>query len=407
MKRLIKYPLMAVAAMTLTLGTTSCNKEDSPVTDENSLIAGGAGTISATTYKGVIEQYISQTIIPTYHVLAQRAMTLDEAVNQLSKERTKENLAAACLAWRDARQYWELSEAFLYGAAADYSIDPHIDSWPLNKTALDNLLTNNYLLDNFDAANLGNNLLGFHGLEYVLFSEGKPKEIGTVKENEYKYAVGVANDLALQCIRLEASWAGVENISAEKASMLEEAELTPTRNYGEELIASGSQGNKLYQTSTSGIATILQGCFDIADEVGNSKIYTPWYKKDVLEVESWYSFNSLKDYTDNIISIANSYLGGMEEIVEFDYTAQGEGKTVAYKGNRNEEISISACLKKLDPSLDTRMRAAIEQAIAKINEIPAPYRNNLDKDTQIQAAMNACTNLSEILLEVKQRIEKN
>lgn len=407
MKRFIKYPLMVATAMTLTLGITSCEDENSPATDESGLIAGGAGTISATIYKGVIEQYVHQTVIPTYHALAERALTLDEAVNKLSEERTQENLAAACLAWRDARQYWELSEAFLYGAAADYSIDPHIDSWPLNKTALDNLLTNNYLLDNFDAANLGNNLLGFHGLEYVLFSEGKPKEIGSVKENEYKYAVGVAGDLALQCIRLEASWAGTEKISEEKAAMLEEAELTPTRNYGEELIASGSQGNKLYQTSTSGIATIIQGCFDIADEVGNSKIYTPWYKKDVLEVESWYSFNSLKDYTDNIISIANSYLGGMEDIAEFDYTVRGEGKTIAYKGNRNETMSISACIKQLDSSLDSRIRTAIEQALAKINEIPAPYRNNLDKDTQIQAAMDACTELSEILLEVKQRIEKN
>ena len=31
---------------------------------------------------------------------------------------------------------WEQSEAFLYGAATAYGIDPHIDSWPLDKDKL-------------------------------------------------------------------------------------------------------------------------------------------------------------------------------------------------------------------------------------------------------------------------------
>ena len=194
---------------------------------------------------------------------------------------------------------------------------------------------------------------------------------------------------------------------ATKEELLEANELTPTRNYGEELIAAGEQGNKNYKTSTSGIAEIIQGCFDIADEVGNSKIYTPWYKQEVLEVESWYSFNSLKDYVDNIRSIENAYLGGMADVAEFDYTSQGEGKTAAMKGNRNEALSVSACVKKLDADLDTKLKAAIANAIEKINGIPAPYRNNLDKTTEIKAAMDACNELATTLTEIKQRIEEN
>ncbi|RGN47613.1 MULTISPECIES: imelysin family protein [unclassified Bacteroides] len=421
MNKLFKFPFLMAFAIALGTGFASCSDDDDTDSDHN---VGGAGTVTAETFKSVLEQYVNYTVIPTYKTLADKAIILDKAVNRLNEDRSDANLAVACLAWRDARQYWELSESFLYGAAADYSIDPHIDSWPLDKTALDNLLGNNYLLDNFDAGNLGNNLLGFHGLEYILFSEGKPKGVSNITENQYKYAVGVADDLAVQCVRLEASWAGVDALSdvktgieiededgnafdATKEELLEANELTPTRNYGEELIAAGEQGNKNYKTSTSGIAEIIQGCFDIADEVGNSKIYTPWYKQEVLEVESWYSFNSLKDYVDNIRSIENAYLGGMADVAEFDYTSQGEGKTAAMKGNRNEALSVSACVKKLDADLDTKLKAAIANAIEKINGIPAPYRNNLDKTTEIKAAMDACNELATTLTEIKQRIEEN
>ena len=77
------------------------------------------------------------------------------------------------------------------------------------------------------------------------------------------------------------------------------------------------------------------------------------------------------------------------------------------KGNRNEALSVSACVKKLDADLDTKLKAAIANAIGKINGIPAPYRNNLDKTTEIKAAMDACNELATTLTEIKQRIEEN
>lgn len=404
MKNFFKFTPMMAVVIGMGFGLAACNDENETMSE---YVVGGAGTVSAETFKSVLEQYVNYTVVPTYKLLADKAIILDEAVRTLNESRTDANLASACLAWRDARQYWELSESFLYGAAADYSIDPHIDSWPLDKTALDNLLNNDYLLDNFDASNLGNNLLGFHGLEYILFNEGKPKGVANITANQYKYAVGVADDLAVQCVRLEASWAGIDAVSADKAKLLEDNELTPTRNYGEEMIASGQHGNKTYPTSTNGVAELLQGCFDIADEVGNSKIYTPWYKQEVLEVESWYSFNSLKDYVDNIRSIENAYMGGMADVEACDYTAQGEGNTAAVSGNRNTALSVSACVQKLDKALDTKLKAAIADAIDKIQGIPAPYRNNLDKTTEIKAAMDACNELASTLTEVKQCIEKN
>ena len=42
------------------------------------------------------------------------------------------DITDACEAFKNACREWERSEAFLYGAAANNEIDPHIDSWPLD-----------------------------------------------------------------------------------------------------------------------------------------------------------------------------------------------------------------------------------------------------------------------------------
>ena len=47
------------------------------------------------------------------------------------------------------------------------------------------------------------------------------------------------------------------------------------------------------------------------------------------------------------------------------------------------------------------MKDAIENAIKMINQIPAPFRNSLDKDAEIQAAMDACSALSDALTKAK------
>ena len=64
------------------------------------------------------------------------------------------------------------------------------------------------------------------------------------------------------------------------------------------------------------------GAEGIANEVGATKIGDPvdkWNSGDkeggVLAVESWYSWNSLDDYTDNIYSIRNAYYGSLDGTV--------------------------------------------------------------------------------------------
>lgn len=255
---------------------------------------------------------------------------------------------------------WNI-EAYLYGAAADYDIDPHIDSWPLDGTALQNLLNNNSMMAEIErnpdyvSANLGYGLLGFHALEYMLFENAGPRALGKYTRPQLVYLVGVANDLCNMCVRLEASWAGLDNVTEEKQTILGDAELEPTFDYGASMRNSGKGGSK-YRNYKDAAEEIIQGCIDIATEVGSQKIGRPangTSSEDINYIESPYSQNSKTDFIDNIISIRNTY-----------------------QGMTSGDASVSDWIEVVDPVLDTEVRNAISTAIEKIQACPAPFVDN-------------------------------
>ena len=121
---------------------------------------------------------------------------------------SQQALDQACSDWKTARKNWEQSEAFLFGAADVYSIDPHTDTWPVDAQALANSLRDNDFMNDIEnkikTASVG--ILGYHGLEYVLFREGKARDINQITELEYNYACAVAKDLYNATATLEAAW---------------------------------------------------------------------------------------------------------------------------------------------------------------------------------------------------------
>ena len=61
------------------------------------------------------------------------------------------------------------------------------------------------------------------------------------------------------------------------------------------------------------VEQIIDGCCDIANEVGNAKIGDPYdlwnsgqQTKALYAVESWYSWHSIDDYSNNILSVRNA-----------------------------------------------------------------------------------------------------
>lgn len=378
------YLMAALAATTL---FTACEQQPQEGNDEMSEkeIALQKATIA----------YIDNTVVPTYKGMADAAMQLATTTEQMLADFKAGKLETALIQqagnqWREARKYWEQSEAFLFGAAADYNIDPHIDSWPLDQLSMENMLANEEQMAqmsvDYVANNLGYGLLGFHAVEYMIFeldetsSKSQPRSISKYTENELIYLAAVAGDLRNQCVRLEASWAGMDNISAEKVAIIEEAELEPGRNYGDEMKNAGKAGS-LYVNYQATAEELVQGCIDIADEVGNMKIGRPVNGSedgDRSYIESPYALNSIEDFANNIISIQN-----------------------AYQGSNEGDASVSDYIKSIDSELDNTLRQQLAEAYNLIKSIPEPFTKTAQTNENAAKAVEFVgTTIVETLEEV-------
>lgn len=352
--KISKFIILGLSALLV----SSCSDNDEPNPED---ISQKEQTLQAATVA-----YVNHTVLPTYSAMADAAIRMRDLCHTIQEKHsagtlTASDIKAAGDAWKESRKNWELSEAFLFGPAANHNIDPHIDSWPLDKAAMDNLLVqirngNQWSLEN----NGGYGLIGFHAVEYMLFELSADENSSMVHSTDYtpeelEYLVAVADDLCQQCVCLEACWAGTENVSKEKQQILEDAELDYGENYGWEMINAGQAGSR-FKTYQEAAEEIIQGCIDIADEVGNTKIGRPHIgssQEDKNYIESPYSLNSIEDFADNIRSIKNAYLG-----------------------SKSGDVSVSDYIKTISPETDAAVRNAIENAITAIEAIPEPFAKN-------------------------------
>ena len=377
--------MLIAASALIAVNFSSCDKTQDNTEETNKA-----------TKEAIVKQYLNHTVYPTYANLADKSDLLVTNLETLKGSMTQVNVNAACATFLEARHWWEMSEAFLYGAASDFGIDPHIDSWPLDEDAFNNLMASPNMIaqlandeDGMVAGEqLGNALLGFHGIEYILFREGQPRNVVDITDDMMTYAVAVSRDLRNRCFQLEVSW----NANAPQAhkDLMKELELNITVNggdntYGENMLQAGQAGST-YATFTNALEAIADGCIDIADEVGTSKIGKCHTGEDVTYVESPYSQKSITDFYDNIISVKNAYMGGME-------------------GQRDETLSLHTYLKDNNADLDTKALNAIENALTKINAMKAPFVL-FYSDASAGEAMEACQNLSDVMSEVKAEFAK-
>lgn len=392
MKRFIKpFAVIALCLMTAPVFTSCSDDNDEPVGND------GALSEKEQMFKAAATPYVQKTVLPTYAGMADTAVELarrceDIQTKHASGVLTEADVKSAGDVWKESRRYWELSEAFLFGPAANHNIDPHIDSWPLDKNAMDDLLGDIRAGKKWDIANHGGyGLLGFHSIEYVLFelsADGKtslPHNPATYTPEVLEYLVAVACDLRDQCVLLEACWAGMSNISVEKQSILAEAELDFADNYGWMMENAGMAGS-IYKTYQEVAEEIIQGCIDIATEVGNTKIGRPNQassEEDRNYIESPYALNSIEDFKDNIRSIQNSYMG----------SAAGDA-------------SISDYIKKVNPSLDAELRSALTRSISVIGEIPEPFAQTAKGEKADIAREYVGTTLVETLEKVMTELAK-
>ena len=385
MNKFLKSAAIVAASLLLAVNFSSC-KDPQDNTEE----------ANKAQKEAIVKQYLNHTVYPTYANLAEKTDALVENLETLKANKTQANVNAATVTFLEARKWWEMSEAFLFGAASDFGIDPHIDSWPLDEDAFNNLMASPNMIaalandeDGMVAGEqLGNALLGFHGIEFILFREGQPRNVNEITDDMMTYIVAVSRDLRNRCFQLEVSW----NTDAPQAhkDLMEELEFNTTVNggdntYGENMLQAGQAGST-FATFTNALEAIADGCIDIADEVGTSKIGKCHTGEDVTYVESPYSQKSITDFYDNITSIKNAYMGGMES-------------------QRDEVLSLHAYIQDNNKELDTKAMNAIENAMTKIQAMKAPFVQ-FYADASAGEAMEACQELSDVMAEVKAEFGK-
>ena len=378
--------LMAVAMMVATSSSfVACDDDDSKTPSD------AAQNIALAT---VNANYVNNVIIPTYSSLADASESLVASLRTFEQSSKQSDLAVAGKAWIEARKYWEWSEAFLFGAASGYSIDPHIDTWPFDKTAFDNYMAKYHpstvesdadLLS--EAIATGQNLTGFHAVEYLIFREGKIRNASDMSADEIWFAVEAAADLYHNSCKLLAAWQG--SVSAERQQLLDEAEFEPD-NFGYEFINAGQPGSRWNSVSLASIQ-IIEGAQDIVGEVSEGKIGAAHTGEDVNYIESPHAYNSIVDFYDNILSVKHALYGSLttDNIVDAAKASAGSLMAYAYATHPNEAQALSAALEK-----------ALDEIDGPTNGMKHPFVINYADDSA-QEAMDALDALDAALDALK------
>ena len=411
----MKKTIFSMAVLMMGLAFIACSSDDD--NNSNNNVSEKEQAMQAIT-----DQYVNNVIFPIYKSLASQTSTLfDQLVDAKNKFRagtlTQGDIDKLCTTFIAARSAWEQSESFLYGAATDFGIDPHIDTWPLDRTALAKALSSAEIIEDLDdldeggidnaRALVGEQQLGFHGIEFIIFRDGKNRSLAALKgieddeafagrnitgEQELVFAAAVAGDLRDKCFQLEVSWLGDQAPKAHQ-ERVEECEFPTTvaggeSSYGENLLNATKAGSTM-STWRGVMSTILvAGCSNICAEVAGQKIGQAYLGTDPDYIESPYSQRSYYDFFDNISSI--------------QYSLYGNQGTTA---NAN---SIMAYLQKYNATMATDLKAKLDAALAALNTAKAGTPFVVESHSaNAKAAMDAINVLDEKLNEAASWIAAN
>lgn len=413
MKKIFMYAMLLVACG---LGMSSCSSDDDDNNDNNNQLNEKEQAMNDITV-----QYVNNVVFPIYKSLASQT---EELYNQLVEAKakfqnnnlTQSDIDKICQTFIAARSAWESSESFLYGAATDFGIDPHIDTWPLDRTALAKALSSAEIIEDLNdlenggidnaRALVGEQQLGFHGIEFIIFRNGKNRTLQALQgveddeafegrnitgEQELIFAAAVAGDLRDKCFQLEVSWLG-EEAPKDHQARVEECEFPTTvaggASYGENMLNATKAGSTL-ATWRGVMSTILvAGCSNICAEVAGQKIGQAYLGTDPDYIESPYSQRSYFDFFDNISSIQYSLNGN-------------QGATA----NAN---SIMAYLQKYNATMAADLKAKLDAALAALNKAKAGTPFVVDSHSaNAKAAMDAINALDESINQAASWIAAN
>lgn len=322
----------------------NCSDNDSDPIDTN-----------ASLYTQVLTNTSVDVITKTYQDLYNNSLILKTACQNLSIGDETE-LQVVKDAWVATRAPWEKSEGFLYGPVDTQGIDPAIDSWPVDVTAIDAILASS---NSITSASLDNDdARGFHTMEYFIWGLNGNKPASELTARELEYLIAAATNLTEKTAQLYNGW------------------LQSQGNFASNFINAGQSGS-IYTSQKGALEELAEGIVIIADEVANGKIETPLNGNNggasPEDEESRFSNNSKLDFANNVRSIQNIYLGD-------------------YSGVNGKGLTDVVVLK--NATLDTQIKAKISEAISAIEAIPGTFTDAIENNRP--AVQNAQAKVSEL-----------
>jgi predicted lipoprotein len=258
-------------------------------------------TVEQLNVSPIITALTENIIVDNYRLLNEAGQQLWQASLTFQNTPTEENLSALQQAWKNAREPWEQAEAHLFGPVDALSIDPHLDTWPLNTQDLNALLQSQLSISADLVKSWNDDVQGFHSIEYLIFGDGITDNIKTIDEftdNEISYLVATVDVFQQYSQQLYDAWTVNSTMNGS------------TEAYQSIVI---NANNNFYQNHVAVLQELLNGMIAIIDEVAQGKLADALgddiASADPSKVESPYSWNSLEDIQNNIAGVYALYRG--------------------------------------------------------------------------------------------------
>lgn len=321
-------------------------------------VSGDSVTVTAFEMRALTETLVHDVILASYDSLKRNAGKLAAACETLYRHAKDSKLAqahidAACDAYKATHDEWARTCAFLYGAATDYAVDPHFDSWPFSVDDFEHALSNTTFLDGIKGDNPAKfmydydwnfySFAGFHGLEFMLFRNGANRTVAdfygddTYFEklniaglDEAAFMAAVATNIRNLATFLYYSWSAsvvdcfwLGTNAQWVLSSYRDSGLSPKENgYGEYLISTTTDKGwcNTWQETTADII-LLGGCSNICHEIYTQMLgqayrvatsqgpLDEWEYESIDYMESPFSKRTFIDCLNDVHSICNVLYG--------------------------------------------------------------------------------------------------
>jgi uncharacterized iron-regulated protein len=316
--------------------------------------------------EGVLCDISDVVIVPAINDFNDATLALRDAVRDLNRDRTATSLESARRFWRAARQPWEFSEAFIFGPAKNQQLDPAIDSWPLDRITMEDLLASDEPITADLLASQEGTAKGFHAIEYFLFGENGNRSVESITEREYQYMMVATEGVVDAARRLRDAWQ--PHGSADTAS------------YAWQLCNAGSPSS-LYRERRNGFAEVINRLVTLSSELTGLKMAQPYFNRNQDLEEARFSGNSKAEFVANVEGIRAAYLC---EYRKGNTVTTGRG--------------IGWVVAQIDPALDARVRAQLDEAVRMVKGITPSFGEAVVVNpASVASAINAVSVLEGLL----------